>query len=191
MGDQRARGRPGKPGRVSRRGRIILAAVVVVVALLAAATARLFVWPQQGMPGRVAAIVMLDGSGSRMTTAVALARQHRAPVLVVSQGTTQPGRGGPCAPRMAGVRVICFHPAPPTTRGEAEFIGRLARREHWGSVAIVTSTPQITPARIWLGRCYGGRIYSVAAPLSAAFWPFSVIYEWVATVNATVIQRSC
>jgi hypothetical protein len=138
----------------------------------------------------VDAIVMLDGSGDRMTTAVGLARAGTAPVLVVSQGSVQPGQGGPCAPAIAGVRVICFHPDPPTTRGEAEYIGRLAARYHWHSLALVASTPQITPARIRLAYCYPGQIYPVAAPLSAAQWPTSLLYEWIATVGAEV-QHAC
>lgn len=188
MADQLAAVRPRHP---RRRRTVLLAVALIIVAGLAAMTARLFVWPPQGMPATVDAIVMLDGSGSRLPTAMALARAHRAPVLVVSRGSVQPGKGGPCAPKIAGVRVICFHPSPPTTRGEAEFIGQIARRYHWHDVVLVTSTPQITPARIWLGRCYPGTIYSVAAPLSAAFWPVSVVYEWAATVNAALIQRRC
>jgi uncharacterized SAM-binding protein YcdF (DUF218 family) len=173
-----------------RRRRIVLGTALVIVLALAAATARLFVWPAQGMPARVDAIVMLDGSGSRLPVAVALARAHRAPMLVISQGTPQPGQGSACGPRIAGVRVICFHPDPPTTRGEAEFVGRLASSYHWHSIALITSTPQLTPAGIRIGYCYPGRTYKVAAPLSAAAWPPSLLYEWIATVSAEV-QHSC
>ncbi len=173
-----------------RRRRIVLGTALVVVLALAAAAARLFVWPAQGMPARVDAIVMLDGSGDRLPVALALARAHRAPVLVVSQGTVQPGQSRLCAPRLAGVRVICFHPDPPTTRGEAEYVGRLASHYHWHSIALITSTPQITPARTRLGYCYAGRIYPVAAPLSAAAWPPSLLYEWIATASAE-IQHTC
>ena len=40
----------------------------------------------------------------------------------------------------SGVRLICFNPSPGTTQGEAEFVGRLARKYYWHSVAVVTIT---------------------------------------------------
>ena len=44
-------------------------------------------WPAQGAPSRVSAIVMLRaGPGNRLSTALRLAQQQRAPMLVVSQG---------------------------------------------------------------------------------------------------------
>ena len=82
----------GRPA--SRVWRRIFAAIAVVVVVFGAVTARLLVWPAQGMPARVSAIVMLAGPGDRLPVALELARQHRAPVLVVSRGWQ--GYGGPC-----------------------------------------------------------------------------------------------
>ena len=62
------------------------------------------------MPARVSAIVMLAGPGDRLPVALQLAREHRAPVLVVSRGWQ--GYGGPCPPPVPGVRLICFDPDP-------------------------------------------------------------------------------
>ena len=82
----------------SRRGRrwhrLIIALAVIVVAALAA-TARLFVWPDQGMPPKVNAIVSLDTPGGTLDAALSLARQHRAPFLVISLGTPESGYGCP------------------------------------------------------------------------------------------------
>jgi hypothetical protein len=89
------------------------------------------------------------------------------------------------------VRIICFDPSPSTTRGEAEFAGRLAARYHWRSIAMVAIRPQDTRARIRLGRCFGGKIYVVTAPIRAHMWPYEIAYEWGATINALVFQRSC
>ena len=74
-----------------------MAALAVVVIAVLAATARLFVWPDRGMPSRVSAIVMLDVPGPTSRTALHLAAQHRAPFLVISLGapgppTVAPGR---------------------------------------------------------------------------------------------------
>jgi len=50
---------------------------LIVLAGFAMITARLFVWPQQGMPAHVDAIVMLDGPGDRVDAALKLAERRR------------------------------------------------------------------------------------------------------------------
>jgi hypothetical protein len=174
------------PGR--RRRRVFAAAVALVVAFCLV-TARLFVWPAQGMPARVSAIVMLAGPGDRLPLALQLARSHRAPVLVVSQG--QHGYGGPCPSPTPGVTLICFDPDPGNTRGEAEFVGRLAKRYHWNSIVVVTAREQDTRARIVMARCFGGSIYAIAASLPLTRWPYQIAYEWGALFKALVLYRSC
>ena len=165
--------------------------VAVAIAVLAAATARLLIWPAEGIPGKVSAIVLLAGPGNLLSRAVGLAREHRAPFLVISLGTPQ--SGNQCPPRIPDVRLICFYPVPASTQGEAEFIGRLARRHDWRSVALVTITPQDTRARIRIGRCFGGRVYVVTAPPapSQTNWPYQIAYQWGALLKALIFQRGC
>jgi hypothetical protein len=139
----------------------------------------------------VDAIVMLGGPGDRLDTALALARAHLAPVLAVSEGTTGPAPGDVCPGKIAGVRVICFYPSPATTRGEAEFAGRLAARYHWHSIIVVAITPQDTVARLRMSRCFRGGVYLVNGPLPKWQWPLLVVYEWGSTLKALVLQRSC
>jgi DUF218 domain len=182
------RGEPG-PRRKFSRWRRVLAATAVVLLVFGGVTARLFVWPAIGMPARVSAIVMLAGPGDRLAVALDLARQHRAPVLVVSRG--QHGYGGPCPPATPGVKLICFDPDPGNTRGEAEFAGRLARKYHWTSIVLVTSRSQDTRARIVAGRCFGGRVYVVTGPLPLRQWPYEIAYGWGALVKALVVDRGC
>ena len=178
---------PGHP----RRWRFLIAAAALLVAVFGAATARLFVWPERGMPGHVDAIVMLNGPGDRLPTALGLARAHRAPVVVISRGSPDWANGSGCAPQIPGVRVICFSPDPATTQGEAEFAGRLARQYHWHSIVLVTTTPQDTRARLRVQRCFPGSIYAMTAPLPAYEWPYALAYEWGATVKALLLQRTC
>ena len=141
------------------------------------------------MPARVSAIVMLAGPGDRLRLAVRLAREHRAPILVVSRGNQ--GYGGPCPRPVPRVRLICFEPSPASTRGEAERVGRLARRYHWRSVALVTTTVQDSRARQRVARCFGGPVYVVTVGLPWTSWPSQIAYEWAATVKMLVLQRSC
>jgi|SRR5215469_11332083 len=137
--------------RRSRKGRrgVVIALVAALLAV-SAATARLFLWPVRGMPARVSAIVMLDSPGNVQSVAVRLAEQHRAPFLVISRGSS--ASHNPCPRPVPGVRLICFIPRPPTTQGEAEFVGRLARKYRWRSVALVAITPQDSHARLRVER---------------------------------------
>ena len=176
----------GGPSRVRRRA---FAAAVALLVAFGLVTARLFVWPTQGMPARVSAIVMLARPGNRLPVALQLAREHRAAVLVVSQG--QHGYGGPCPSATPGVKLVCFDPDPGDTRGEAEFVGRLAKKYRWRSVVLVTTRAQDTRARLVMGRCFSGAIYVMTGSLPLSNWPHQIAYEWGALFKALVLYRSC
>jgi hypothetical protein len=143
------------------------------------------------MPARVSAIVMFNGPGDRLGTALGLAFAHRASTVVIARGSSYWGHGSVCAPTIPRVKVICFVPAPETTRGEAEYAGDLARRYHWHSIVLVATTPQNTRARLRLGRCFGGKIYVVDAPLPRHEWLQAIAYEWGAMTKALFFQRRC
>ncbi len=180
---------PGHPARRGRRWRRLAAILAVVLIAVIAATARLFVWPEQGVPATVSAIVSLDRPGGTLDTALRLAEQRRASFLVISLGTPESGYG--CPRPIAGVRLICFNPSPGTTQGEAEFVGQLARKYHWHSVAVVTITPQDTRARLRVGRCFAGPVYVMTTPIALASWPYQIAYEWAALAKALTVQRTC
>ncbi len=183
--------RHGRRHRDRRRPRRRLwwaAAAVAVV--FAGATARLFVWPAQGMPPRVDAIVVMNGPGQRLQAAQLLGWAHRAPMLLVARGSPRWGYGSACAGRIPAVTVICFDPSPSTTRGEAEFAGRLASRYHWRSIALVTTPDQATRARIRMQRCFHGQVYVTTTALPAADWPWAIAYEWGAMFKALVLERA-
>jgi uncharacterized SAM-binding protein YcdF (DUF218 family) len=191
---------PDRPevARASRRAvrrawlRRVAAGLIIVVALLCVATGALFVWPPgQGMPARVDAIVVLGGQGNRLGKGLELARQGRAPVLVISRGLPHPVPGSVCRPRGHTFTVICFSPRPRTTQGEAEFVSRLARQFHWRSVVLVVTPDQVIRARIRFERCYAGRVYVVTTPLPLLEWPYQIAYQWAAEFKEEVLQRSC
>ena len=179
----------GPPSRQRRRWRTALIALAAVVIIVSAATARLFVWPDQGMPARVSAIVMLDRPGNTLSGALRLAHQNRAPFLVISLGT--PLSGYRCPAPLPRVKLICFNPRPATTQGEAEFVGRLARKYHWYSIAVVTITPQDSRARLRVERCVGGSVYVMTTSIALTSWPYEIAYEWGAMIKALVLQRGC
>ena len=172
-----------------RRARKVLLVVAALVTLFVVLTARILIWPIQGAPARVDAIVMLAGPGDRLPAALLLAREHRAPVLVVSRGWM--GYGGPCPPPTSGVKTICFEPNPGDTRGEAEFVSALAKREGWHSLLIVATRPQAARSQLVFGRCFSGQVYVSTAPIAATSWPYQIAYGWGALLKAIFLTRSC
>lgn len=166
-----------------------LAAFACLCVMFGAATARVLVWPVQSVPSTASAIVMLAGPGDRMSLALRLAAGHKAPVLVVSRGWL--GYGGPCPAPTPGVRTICFDPSPGNTRGEAEYMGALAKRYGWRSVILVASRPQAARAELLAGRCFGGAIYVAAGPVDARSWPYEIAYGWGALFKAVFMDRAC
>jgi hypothetical protein len=117
-----------------------------------------------GMPARVNAIVMLAGPGDRLDLALRLARERRAPFLVICRENM--GYGSPCPKPVHEVKLICFEPVPAWTRGEAEFTAwlNLARKYNWRSVALVTNIAQDFRARQRMERCAGRACDSFPVP---------------------------
>ena len=185
-GGRRRAGRHRRPSRYLRR---VVIVILVLIFAFTAATMRLLVWPVQGMPAQVSAIVMLAGPGDRLPVALRLAADGRAKVLIVSRGAH--GYGSPCPPRPSGVLLICFEPDPADTQGEAEFVGRLADRYGWSSVDLVVSRTQATRARLLLEHCFSGPVYVTTAPLPPHSWPYELAYGWAALMKAIVLERSC
>ncbi|MGH3119705.1 MAG: hypothetical protein ACRDND_01545 [Streptosporangiaceae bacterium] len=176
--------------RRRKRRMVVIGTIAAVFLAFCGLTARLFIFPVSGMPAHVDAIVMMAGPGDRYSTALNLAYQHRAPVLVISTGSGH-GPTSACAPPVPGVREICFNPNPDTTQGEAEYAARLARQYHWHSIALVTITPQDSRARLRMERCFSGHVYVMPAPLRLRLWPYELAYEWGATIKALTISRGC
>jgi uncharacterized SAM-binding protein YcdF (DUF218 family) len=163
--------------------------LLILFAVFCAATARLFIWPSTGMPARVDAIVVPGGPGNRLGAALTLAGQGRARYLVLSEGMFIPP--SLCGTHVGSAAVICFQPTPDTTQGEAEGTARLAKQYRWRSIVLVTTPDQIWRAELRFRRCYSGETYAVSTPLPVLKWPFMIAYQWVATVKAELVNRSC
>jgi uncharacterized SAM-binding protein YcdF (DUF218 family) len=181
----------GLAGRFTgRRWRVTGVAILVPLVVFCALSARLFVFPDTGMPARVDAIVVLGGDGDRLDFGMQLAGDDRAPYLVLSTGLPwiPPGI---CAKHTGPSTVICFRPDPDTTRGEAEEAARLAKRYGWRSMVLVTTRDQVWRAHLRFQRCYAGTIYGVDSPVPWYHWPYAIAYQWAGTVKAEVFQRGC
>jgi hypothetical protein len=181
----------GARGR-RRRWRRTLALILAPVLLgFSVVTARLFIWPPlRPLPSHVDAIIELAGPGNRDRIALALARAHRARYVVQSTMASD-AVSDTCLPPVPGVTVLCFHPDPSTTRGEAESIRRLTATYGWHSIVLVTSPDQAWRAHLRVVRCFGGPVYVATTPLPLVDWPGQIAYQWAATVKALAIQREC
>jgi uncharacterized SAM-binding protein YcdF (DUF218 family) len=157
----------------------------------------LFVWPSQDHPRRADAIVVLAGDEvQRFSDALELARAGVAPVLVVSDGAGSdwaPARKLCDRPSGHGFRVICFRPAPYSTRGEARRALALAERYHWRSLLVVTSTYHLFRARLLFDRCLNGhaRVYATGTDDNLAWLPLNMVSETVKLGLVFTTRRGC
>jgi len=165
----------------------LLAGVVFVVFLIV--TARLFVWSPDDRPTHANAIVALGGDPGehRAKAALELARSGYARIVVISLG----GYRVACPPSTRRVQVICFKPDPVNTRGEAEFVARMASRRHWRTIIVVPERTQTTRARLLFKRCTNVNLEMVPVSDPLTRLPLQVAYEWGALFKALVLKTSC
>jgi uncharacterized SAM-binding protein YcdF (DUF218 family) len=165
--------------------------MLVAAAFFAVGTARYLVWPDlRPLPPRADAIIELGGLGDRDTAALSLAREGRAKYLVQSTVPVEAGTDK-CLPPVPGVTIMCFSPDPGTTRGEAEYIGRVGRQLNWQSVIVVTSPDQAKRAELRVTRCFPGQVYLTTTPLPAHDWWRQVPYQWGAFAKALFVETNC
>ena len=168
----------------------LLVVVLLLVVTIPVASARLFIWPPSDNPTRADAIVALGGDTGQLRAkqAIQLARSDYAPVAVISLGGK---RAVPCPNPVRGVRVLCFRADPLTTRGEAEYVARLAAQRHWHRIIVVSERSQATRARMLFERCTPIQLEMVPVTDPRDRLPYDVVYEWGALAKALIVVRSC
>ena len=139
------------------------------------------------------AVVVLEGSKTRLPEALQLVEEGYAPLLVISRGDQKAleaklckGEGTP-----AHVRILCFTAKPLSTRGEAEFIGRLAKERGLSSIDVVTSQFHVFRAGILIGRCYHGRLRMIGASQPAWKLPWYAVSETAKLAYQLLVARRC
>ena len=131
-----------------------------------AAVGRWFVWPASAVVSQAHAVVLFAGGrGERLERALGLMDTGVAPVLVISNGMTPEWDDANrlCKRPPERYEVRCPTPDPDTTKGEAVMTARLAEREGWDRLVLVTSTYHARRAGMLLGRCHEGSVSVVAA----------------------------
>jgi len=175
---------PPTPHHRSRR--VVLILLAVLVAAYLAITAIFFVAPPAGSVRHPQAVVVLGGYGNRVAAGVRLAQERHVGTVVLSTTARD------CAPRIAGITLICFVPRPLTTQGEGRAIRRLARAHHWDRLLVVAGTTQITRAKLRIDRCYTGAVaFAGVDPSGVLGWVHYIAYDEAAMVKALVLQPGC
>jgi uncharacterized SAM-binding protein YcdF (DUF218 family) len=181
-----------QPGQ-GRRG-LVLKAVAGLVLGWAIAAAALFVWPPQHPAVHTDAIVVLAGGrGPRLARGLELVRRGVAPVLAVSDGWSPawPEANRLCAGRPIGATVVCFHPQPYDTHGEAEAVARIAAQRGWSSVEVVSSRYHVVRARMLFQRCFHGTVYDSGSGETLLGRILASPVETVKLGYALLIRRGC
>ncbi len=138
-------------------------------------------------------MVLAGGRGPRLARGLALLHRHVAPVLVISDGwsPTWPEANRLCAGRPVGGAVVCLHPEPYDTRGEAEAFARLARARGWRSVLVVSSRYHLVRARMLFDRCFDGTVYADGPSQSLAARLWGSVTETAKLVYAFTLRPRC
>jgi hypothetical protein len=166
---------------------VTLAVVTTLVGVYSTVTVAYFVQPTLGRVAHPQAVVVLDGYGNRDSRAFAVAQADHVRTVAVSW----PPYASCPAPR-PHVRVLCFVPHPASTRGEAHAVARLARAHGWTRLLIVAGTTQVARARLYLERCYSGRLaFSGVDPEGLRSWMYQIAYGQGGLAKAIVSGGGC
>jgi uncharacterized SAM-binding protein YcdF (DUF218 family) len=164
----------------------VTAGFVALLAVAGAAVGAAVLWPTTDNPQRVDAVVVLSGDhGERLARAKELLAAGVAPILVLVGEPDSAENLDMCAGRTA-FTVVCLRPEPDSTRSEAASVAELARSRNWRTLAVVTSTPHVTRARILFDRCFSGSLQMVGAdlPYGGDAARRGMIHEWFGLVYA-------
>lgn len=171
-----------------RAAKRVLGLAVVVWAVGSVA---LFGVGHRGHAVHADAVVVLAGSKTRLPVGLRLVQQGDAPLLVISRGSKTKLETAACQGALQSARVICFTANPSSTRGEAEEIGRLAKRLGWKRIDVVTSEFHVVRARMLIDRCYHGELHMVGSSQAKWKFPLYAVQETAKLAFQIAFARSC
>jgi uncharacterized SAM-binding protein YcdF (DUF218 family) len=148
-------------------------------------------WPISTRPTHADAIVVLSGDhGERLARAKQMIAAGVATTLVLV-GTPDSLENLEMCRGDTIYDVICLRPEPDSTRAEARATAALARARGWRDLAVVTSTPHVTRARLLFDRCWSGGLTVTGADLryGGAAARRARVHEWLGLVYALTALR--
>ena len=147
------------------------------------------------LPAKADAVAVLAGSDARLPLALDLVRHGVAKTLVVSTDdrSNDPARYALChgaAP--TGYKLVCATAAPFSTQGEAELIGRLAAKDRWHSIVVVSSRYHLYRASVLIRRCTNVAV-AMRGSDTDSWWrkAVAVPLEYAKLIRAVTLKRGC
>lgn len=185
----------GKSRKISLR---VAASSAIVALLWVSVGLFLYVVPSTDGPRHADVLLVLAPPAERIAFAEHLMDRGYAGTLAISVPLQENGGriSATCKEKRA-YRIVCFHPDPVTTQGEARALQRLSRMYGWKSANVITTQSHITRARIIIGRCYKGDLNMVAYWQSLPVlsftnprqsWAYRLAYETGAFVKVAMNQ---
>lgn len=177
--------------RSTRSGRRAATTLVVLFTLIIASVAYVMM-PVDDEVGDVDAVISLGGGAvRRVELALQIADENDAALVLSSDaGIWSGGRAGVTCD-MAD--VICTHPEPETTAGEARRMHELAREYDWDRIAVATESFHTNRSRMLFRQCFGDDVDVVGISTSASLG--DEVYRWSrefgGRVAGATIRRAC
>lgn len=163
--------------------------LAAVAALIGAASAvaviglPVYVFPPQSSPTRGDAVYVIGPPQPwRLELAEQLIDQGLASTMIVS--TYDVDR--PYCLAQHSFELVCIHPEPFTTQGEARAIRDLMAQRDWSHVTVITTTPHIERTRLRMERCVpdGIDVIGRSTGLDLGGWLYQYAYQTAAFVKA-------
>ena len=110
----------------------------------------LYVFPVQEAPAKSDVIFVIGPASQwRLSWAEELIAKRVSDTLMIS--VSEP-KGAPECNEDLGFGVLCHHPEPFTTRGEARWLRDEMRENGWTTATVITMTPHVTRTRVRMDR---------------------------------------
>ena len=168
-----------------RRALQVLAVLFAVWLTVAVA---LFVVHHDDPPAHADAVVVLQGSKTRLPLGYRLVQDGYAPLLIVSRGSKLALERRLCDTETP-LEVVCF--SATSTRGEARIVSHIAHERKLRSLDVVTSQFHVFRAGIVVERCYHGDLRMVGSPQPAWKLPLYAVKESAKLAYQLTVARDC
>ena len=168
--------------------RKLAAAIAVLVCLWAAGCVAAFVVHHDDEPMRADAIVVLQGSDTRLPVAYRLLEEGYAPLIVISRGSDNALEPQLCDGESRW-EVVCFRAT--STTEEARFVGRLARERRLRRLDVVTSHFHVYRARMLFERCFDGDLRVIGSENPRWRLPWVIATESAKLAYQLTLARDC
>ena len=165
-----------------------LQVLAILFAVWLAVAIALFVVHHDDPPARADAVVVLQGSKTRLPLGYRLVQEGYAPLLIVSRGSKLDLERRLCD-RETALDVVCF--SATSTRGEARIVSRIAHERNLRSLDVVTSQFHVFRARRIFERCYDGDLRMVGADQTWWLMPKYMATESAKLAYQATLARGC